>query len=100
MAGNKAGKEKMMPKFYFTYGTEGQPYYGGWTEISAPDIDIACALFRAVHPDRTEGYLNCSSIYPEKQFLKSVMAEKGNFGYFCHETITVTITKNERSSEK
>lgn len=24
-----------MPKFYFTYGTDGQPFVGGWTEVDA-----------------------------------------------------------------
>ena len=23
-------------KFYFTYGTDGQPFVGGWTEVEAP----------------------------------------------------------------
>ena len=44
-----------MPKFYFTYGTEGQPFVGGWTEVEAPDGHAACAAFRACHPDKTEG---------------------------------------------
>ena len=29
-----------MPKFYFTYGVEGQPFYGGWTEITAPNEEV------------------------------------------------------------
>ncbi len=83
-----------MAKFYFTYGTEGQPYFGGWTEVIAPDRDAACALFRAVHPDRHEGYLNCSSVYSEMQFKNSRMSgERGNFGFFCHEVIKVEVTK-------
>ena len=40
-----------MPKFYFTYGAEGQPFVGGWTEVEAPDGHAACAAFRAYHPD-------------------------------------------------
>ena len=80
-----------MSKFYFTYGTEGQPFYGGWTEIEALDGHTACAAFRAFHPDKTEGILNCSSVYTEEQFKNSIMAgEKGNFGCFCHERITIT----------
>lgn len=79
-----------MAKFYFTYGTEGQPFVGGWTEVEAPDRKIACALFRAIHPDKTEGLLNCCSVYSEEQFSKTEMAgSKGNFGRFCHEVITL-----------
>ena len=76
--------------FYFTYGTEGQPFVGGWTEIEAPNAHIACELFRAYHPDKTEGLLNCSSIYSENAFFKTDMPKEGNFGARCHERITVT----------
>lgn len=84
-----------MELFYFTYGTEGQPFYGGWTEIEAPNEDAACALFRAVHPDKADGFLNCSSVYPEEWFKKSRMfGPEGNFGFRCHERITVTRVVN------
>lgn len=77
-----------MPRFYFTYGTEGQPFIGGWTEISAPDRTAACVAFRAFHPDRTPGILNCSDVYDENRFKKSCMfGIDGNFGHRCHETI-------------
>lgn len=56
-----------MAKFYFTYGTDGQPFFGGWTEVEAPDAHAACAAFRAYHPDKTEGLVNCSSIYDEER---------------------------------
>lgn len=82
-----------MAKFYFTYGTEGQPFVGGWTEVEAPDRRVACDVFRAIHPDKTEGLLNCSSVYSEEQFSKTGMASrKGNFGSFCHEKISVAVT--------
>lgn len=80
-----------MSKFYFTYGTEGYPFYGGWTEVDAPDIHIACALFRAVHPDTTQGILNCAMVYSEDEIKKTRMFTQGNFGYFAHETIKVSI---------
>ena len=81
----------MVNRYYFTYGTEGQPYIGGWTEIKAPDIHAACAAFRAYHPDKTEGILNCSSVYTEEAFKSTSMAgPEGNFGFFCHEKITIT----------
>lgn len=78
-----------MPKFYFTYGTEGHPFFGGWTEVEAPDRHMACTVFRAYHPDKTEGLLNCCSCYTEEDFKKTSMYQRpdGNFGYRCHETI-------------
>lgn len=87
------GKElAFMEKFYFTYGTAGQPYRGGWTEVIAPGYEAACAAFRAVHPDRIPGVINCCSVYAEKGFLKSGMAgPDGNFGFRCHETITLSV---------
>ena len=79
-----------MNKFFFTYGTSGQPFYGGWTEVVAPDYKTACALFRAVHPDKHKGLLNCSSVYTEEQFEKTLMTgPEGNFGHWCHERISV-----------
>ena len=88
-------------RYFFTYGTEGHPYHGGWTEIEAPDIHVACALFRAYHPDKTEGLLNCSSVYTEDAFNKTEMAgPDGNFGMFCHEKITVRRKTAERKESK
>lgn len=77
--------------FFFTYGTEKQPFWGGWTEITAPTYEIACAVFRAYHPDREPGLLNCSSVYGEETFKKTEMYQRGNFGYFCQEKIAVLI---------
>ena len=78
-----------MPKFYFTYGTDGQPFVGGWTEVEAPDRRAACAAFRSYHPDKTEGLLNCSSVYDEAWFKQTEMYRNGNFGVRCHERITL-----------
>lgn len=81
-----------MGKYIFTYGTDGQPYYGGWTEVVAPNRAAACAAFRAIHPDKTEGLLNCSSVYSDADFKRTTMAgPKGNFGAFCHETIALVV---------
>ena len=79
----------IMAKFYFTYGTDGQPFFGGWTEVEAPDAHAACAAFRAYHPDKTEGLVNCSSIYDEEQFKLTEMYRESNFGFRCHEIITL-----------
>ena len=79
-----------MPKFYFTYGSEGHPFVGGWTEIEAPDEDTACAIFRVFHPSRFGGLLNCCTVYDEARFKRSAMyGPDGNLGYRCHETITL-----------
>lgn len=79
-----------MPKFYFTYGTEGQPFFGGWTEVEAPDFNSACDAFRAFHPDKTPGLLNCCSVYEEENFKRTSMyGQAGNFGRRCMETITL-----------
>lgn len=56
-------------KYYFTYGTDGQPFVGGWTEVEAPNVNLACAAFRLAHPDKEPGILNCSSAYTEAAWL-------------------------------
>lgn len=90
----------IMEKFFFTYGTNGQPFYGGWTEVIAPNYHLACEAFRAVHPDKTEGMLNCSDIYSEEKFLQSKMSgPEGNFGHHCHETITLSLIHGEEPYE-
>ena len=78
-----------MARYFFTYGTDGQPFVGGWTEVDAPDIHAACAAFRAYHPDKTEGLVNCSGIYNEEQFKQTEMYQRSNFGFRCHEIITL-----------
>lgn len=81
-----------MERFYFTYGTSGYPFYGGWTVVEADSMEIACSLFRAHHTDKISGLLNCADIYTEEQFLKTEMSKTGNFGEFCHEMICCTRT--------
>lgn len=78
-------------KFYFTYGSDGHPFFGGWTEVEASDVHTACRLFRAVHPDKISGIMNCSCCYSQEQFNATRMGETGNFDQFCHERITHTI---------
>lgn len=80
-----------MPTFYFTYGSSGHPYYGGWTEIEAADIQTACKVFQGLHPNKRGDSLNCSCVYTEEQFKKTSMYADGNFGIRCHERIGVTI---------
>lgn len=80
-----------MPKFYFTYGSEGHPYVGGWTEIIAPDEEIARGVFRGIHPNPDSDLLKCSSVYSEEQFKQTSMYRNGNMGAYCHEEITVHV---------
>lgn len=78
-----------MQKYYFTYSIGGHPFYGGWTEIVAPDMETAVATFRKHRPDKIEGLLNCACIYEQQHFEGSFMHKYGNFEQFCHERITV-----------
>ena len=71
----------MNETYYFTYGTEGQPFYGGWTEVHAPSRHMACEVFRFYHPDKTKSLLNCSSVYTREEFNRTKMAGlDGNYG--------------------
>lgn len=84
-----------MANFYFTYGTNKNfPFRGGWTEITAPDVSAACHIFRAVHPDKIDGILNCADIYSEESFRKTNMyLENNNFGIGCREKMTLNIKR-------
>ena len=80
-----------MPKFYFTYGTEGHPFFGGWTEVEASDRELAYAAFKAFHPKNEDGFLPFCECYSEEEFAASGMnGEKGNCGKHCHERICIT----------
>lgn len=79
-----------MPKFYFTYGSEGQPFCGGWTEIEAQDEETARNVFRVAHPNNKDGFMVCCSVYDEERFRRTSMYERGNMGLRCHERITFT----------
>ena len=73
--------------FYFTYGSEGQPFRGGGTTVYAPDMETACALFRVFHPDKEKGLLNCSEVYSAEEFFSTRMCRYGNLGADLHERI-------------
>lgn len=62
-----------MSKYYFTYAQEGHPFCGGWTEVEAPNGHAACAAFRAYHPDKQDGFINCAAIYSEADFQATKM---------------------------
>ena len=81
-----------MGKFYFTYGTEGHPFYGGWTVVTAPDMNSAIAVFKMVHPCKHGDTVNCAGIYTEEFFNTRPMSQKGNFGAFAVEEISLSRT--------
>ena len=74
-----------LSNFYFTFGTNRQfPYQGGWVVVKAPDILIARKIFMFYFPHEN-GYLNCSFVYTEEEFKKTIMyKEKDNMGAGCH----------------
>ena len=78
--------------YYFCYGVECHPYRGGWTIVMAPTREIAIEIYRAYHHD-ADGFLLCDNIYDSKQFLNTSMPEKGNWGAYCQEIITVVRTR-------
>lgn len=85
-------------KYYFTYGSEGQPYVGGWTEIELEgggSFNTAIEIFRSIHPDGVNGYVNCAGIYTEDHFKSTRMFTKGNLGRRCVEHIKVAIERCE-----
>ena len=77
-------------RMIFTYGNADiYPYKGGWTEIIAPTTRLCIDIFRAYHPDRTPGILNCADYYSFSDFRDTEMYRDGNFGKRRHEKITV-----------
>lgn len=41
-----------MRTFYFTYGSSGQPFIGGWTEVNAPIMALPAPHFAPTIPTR------------------------------------------------
>ena len=80
-----------MSKYYVTFGSEGQPFHGGWLEIEAENYNQACHLFMAIYPPK-DGLMNCCSIYHEENFKKTSMYQTNdNMGSSCHGTISLNI---------
>ncbi len=81
----------MNKNFYFTYGCEGHPFIGGWTQVVADNRDNAVALFNMVHPQKS-GFVDCAGIYTEEQFFQTKMYKQGsNLGYGVHEVIELSV---------
>lgn len=88
-----------MNKFYYTYGTEGQPFVGGWSTVIAPDLTTANILFRMAHPDKEQGFLNCASVYDEAHFKETEMYKTGNFDAKEREIIKLSVKVISSESE-
>lgn len=74
-------------KFYYTYGSEGQDFEGGWTEVEAENRSQADKLFLLFHPLRN-GCIPCGEVYTESEMKETEMWTKGNFKKFCQERIS------------
>lgn len=76
-----------MENFYFTYGSDHWAQ-GGWTVVTADNIDQACDIFSAIHP-RRDGFVACAGIYDEQTFIRTKMAKEGNLGKRLVERISI-----------
>lgn len=77
-----------MQRYFFTMGSEGHPYSGGWVEVYAESRSAAIEAYSIFHPKKN-GCVNCAFIYSEAEFRKTSMFLYGNFGKRCMECIRV-----------
>lgn len=77
-----------LKKFIFTFGPNSpiQPYKGGWVDIIAPNISLACQVFIDKYP-RVDGLIPCSCVYYEDDFRATDMYTEGNYGRYWQETL-------------
>ena len=63
----------MFNKYYFSFGSDPlYPYQNGYIVIEAKNIEAACDIFKAYHPNREgSNLINCAFIYTEDEFMKS-----------------------------
>lgn len=83
-----------MSKFYFTFGSSGQAFVGGWVEVVAADREAAINLFWALYQGEDTGLsiVNCAGIYSEEEFMRTSMGILGeNFGKRFHASIVHTV---------
>ncbi|MGI6751109.1 MAG: hypothetical protein ACOX4U_00590 [Anaerovoracaceae bacterium] len=80
-----------MNKYYFTFGSSGQIYDGGWVEIHADSLREAQEKFIERYGEKAYKHpkcLNYSWDYTEEEFKRTIMYEDGkNYGVGCHEVI-------------
>jgi hypothetical protein len=71
-----------MQKYYFTFGSSGQIYDGGWVEIHATNIADAQRKFIEHYGDKarndSNGLLRYCDSYPEESFKATSMYERGS----------------------
>lgn len=77
-----------LKKFIFTFAMDSptQPYKGGWVEVIAPNIDLACKVFVAKYP-LVNHLIPCAGIYYYDDFRKTLAYTDGNFGKYWLETL-------------
>ena len=76
--------------YYFTFGSAGQLFRGGWVRVKAGTLPEAQQKFADKYGDRAwahRGCLNCASFYSEEEFKNTTMYESGNLGYREHDYI-------------
>ena len=80
--------------FYFTFGSSGQIYEGGWVQIKAETLCQAQEKFRRHFGVRAWkdhdpwcGTLAYASHYDQEDFDTMEMFKTGNYGAMCHEVI-------------
>ena len=81
-----------MNNYYITFGSEGQPFKGGWIIIEAETIEQACKIFRAMHQykETNDTLLKFCSIYTEEAFKQTEMYKgNDNLSAGCHCKISI-----------
>jgi hypothetical protein len=77
--------------YYFTFGSDGQLFNGGWVRIKADTLMEAQQKFAAHYGGRAwkhERFLNGAFFYSEEQFKQTIMYLDGNnLGYGEHDFI-------------
>ena len=81
-----------MNNYYITFGSEGQPFKGGWIIIEAENEAQAQKLFRAIYQpfDSYDALLKYCSMYDERSFKNTIMYKSNdNLGAGCHCKISI-----------
>ena len=92
-----------MPKpnnrFYFYYGKDPQfPYQGGYSVVSAEDMQMAARAFQLFHPNRPGSVtLNCLYVFDERNWDTSGMSEDPDC--LCREKIYVNVCTEKMDDE-
>ena len=68
-----------MNNYYITFGSEGQPFKGGWIIFEAETIEQACKIFRAMYQYKAEETFKQTEMYKSND----------NLGAGCHCKISI-----------